>query len=99
MPSKKLNANHVKCKLHPIDFYRHELPDAPLKKGGWNSGGLCPFHADKMPGSFYINITTGSFKCFSCGENGSDIIAFEMALYGLQFVEALEKLAGDWGLS
>ena len=98
MLKQKLNADYIKCKLHPVDFYRHELPNAPLRKGGWNSGGLCVFHADKMPGSFYVNLTTGAYKCFSCGEAGGDVIAFTMALYGLQFVEALAKLADDWGL-
>lgn len=96
--TEKLNADFIKQRLSPLDFYRHELPKAPLKRQGWNDGGLCCFHGDNKPGSFRVNLTTGAFKCFSCGMAGGDIVAFVMALYGLQFVEALTKLADDWGL-
>ena len=93
------NADSIKNSVDPLDFYAHELPGALLKRPGWNDGGLCVFHADNNAGSFRVNITTGAFKCFSCGAAGSDVIAFVMALYGLNFGEALHKLADDWGLS
>lgn len=96
---QNLNADYIKQALAPRDFYRHELPGAPLKKHGWNDGGLCPFHSDNKPGSFRVNLVTGAYKCFACGAAGADVIAFAMALYGLQFVEALVKLADDWGLT
>jgi DNA primase len=96
---QKLTADYIKCRLHPVDFYRHELPNAPLKKPGWNPGGLCCFHGDNKPGSFFVNVSTGAFKCFSCGMAGGDIVAFVMSLYGLEFIEALAKLADDWGLT
>jgi len=96
--SHKLNADFIKNSITALDFYRHELPNAPLKRVDWNNGGLCPFHADNQAGSFRVNLTTGAFKCFACGMAGSDVIAFVMSLYGLQFVEALAKLADDWGL-
>lgn len=99
MIKQNLNVHYIKSAINPGDFYRHELPNAPLKKPGWNNGGLCPFHADNNPGSFCVNLTTGAFKCFSCGMAGGDIVAFVMALYGLQFIEALAKLADDWGLA
>ncbi len=97
--NKKLNVDYIKRSINPFDFYSHELPGAPLKKHDWNDGGLCPFHADNSTGSFRVNLTTGAFKCFACGIAGSDVIAFIMALYGLQFAEALAKLADDWGLA
>ena len=96
--TQKLNADSIKQSLSPLDFYAHELPTAPLKKHNWNDGGLCPFHSDNKPGSFRVNLTTGAFKCFACGIAGGDVIAFCMALYGLEFVEALAKLADDWGV-
>lgn len=95
---QKLNADYIKRSLSPVDFYQHELPNAVLKKQGWNDGGLCVFHGDNKPGSFRVNLATGAYKCFSCGMAGGDVIAFAMALYGLEFVEALAKLADDWGL-
>jgi DNA primase len=96
---QNLNADYIKQSLTARDFYRRELPDAPLKKHGWNDGGLCPFHSDNNPGSFRINLATGAYKCFACGAAGGDVIAFAMTLYGLQFLEALAKLADDWGLA
>jgi DNA primase len=94
-----LTAKFIKNSLPPLDFYSHELPGVTLTKHGWNDGGLCPFHADNNAGSFHVNIVTGAFICFACDISGGDIIAFTMALYGLNFGEALHKLADDWGLS
>ncbi len=94
----KLQADYIKRVLTPLDFYRHELPTAKLKKHGWNDGGLCPFHNDINIGSFRINIEIGAFKCFSCGAAGGDVVAFTMTLYGLRFSEALSQLVRDWGL-
>ena len=96
--SQKLNANFIKNSISPTDFYRHELPAASLKKNGWNIGGLCPFHSDRTAGSFFVNVTTGQFKCFACETSGADVIAFVMALNGLQFFEAMSILADDWRL-
>ena len=95
---QKLSAYDIKKTLNPRDFYRYELPTAPLNRHSWNDGGLCPFHSDNKSGSFRVNLTTGAFKCFSCGVGGGDIIAFVMSLHHLQFVEALAKLGDDWGL-
>ncbi|MEI6267592.1 MAG: CHC2 zinc finger domain-containing protein [Methylococcaceae bacterium] len=95
---RKPTSDSIKNSISPLDFYRHELPGAPLKRQGWNDGGLCPFHADNTPGSFMVNTDTGSFVCFSCGVKGGDIISFTMLRHALDFVEALKSLACDWGL-
>jgi DNA primase len=99
MNNQNLDVNHIKCSINPLGFYRHELPNASLKKQGWNDGGLCPFHTDNAKGSFRVDTETGAFKCYSCGTKGGDVIAFCMALYGLNFTDALAKLVDDWGLS
>lgn len=95
---KKLDSDYIKHSLSPFDFYSHELPKAKLTKHDWNDGGLCPFHNDHHTGSFRVNLITGAYKCFACGMAGGDVIAFTMAYYGLGFIEALYKLANDWGL-
>jgi DNA primase len=96
------NKNHsvefIKDSVNPLDFYRHELQGVQLKQAGWTDGGLCQFHDDNKAGSFKINLETGAFTCFACGAKGGDIVAFTMKLYGLDFVEALGKIADDWGL-
>lgn len=94
----KTKPDFIKNQVNPLDFYRHELPNAMLKRSGWNDGGLCPLHSDNKPGSFRVNLITGAYKCFACGAAGGDIIAFVMGLYGLEFLEALTKLAEDWGI-
>jgi hypothetical protein len=93
MIKQKMNANDIKCLINPLAFYRHELPSVSLTKHEWNDGGQCPFHSDNKPVSFRINLTTGAFRCFSCGVYGGDLIAFVMVLYDLQFANALTRLA------
>lgn|GEM_PF-573750 len=95
---KKLNVDFIKNSLSPLDFYRYELPAAPLKKAGWNDGGLCPFHSDNKPGSFRVNLTTGAYKCFACASYGGDVVAFTMALHVVNFGDAMNRLANEWGL-
>lgn len=34
---------------------------------------LCPFHDDKTPGSFQLDILKNQFKCFSCNKQGTTI--------------------------
>ena len=97
MIKRKPNAEQIKNAINPADFYRHHL-NAPLTKHGLNSGGLCVFHNDRKAGSFFVNLNSGAFICYSCGTKGGDIIAFTMRLYGLTFSEALAQLAHDWGL-
>jgi DNA primase len=54
---------------------------------------LCVFHEDHNP-SLSINLRTGSFKCFSCGARGGDIIDFYQQRYGVSFKEALKAIGG-----
>lgn len=67
-----------------------------LKKMGRNLKGLCPFHGEKTP-SFMVNEELGIYKCFGCGAGG-DVFNFLMAIEGLDFAEALHKLADKAGV-
>jgi len=67
-----------------------------LKRAGRNLKGRCPFHEEKTP-SFMVNEELGIFKCFGCGKGG-DVIKFLMDIEGLEFPEALEKLADRVGV-
>ena len=68
-----------------------------LKKGGANYMGLCPFHGEKSP-SFSVSPTKQFFHCFGCGKHG-DAIGFLMEHAGLDFVEAVQELAQQVGLT
>lgn len=67
-----------------------------LKKAGRNFKGLCPFHHEKTP-SFMVNEELQIFKCFGCGKGG-DALTFLMEIEGLEFGEALTKLAERVGV-
>ncbi|MBS4052443.1 MAG: hypothetical protein KGZ69_14760 [Methylomonas sp.] len=94
-----LRARNIKAEILPFAFYSSVLNSAKSNSEEWNEAGLCPFHADRRPGSFFINLKTGAFNCYSCGAKGSDIIAFTQQHNKLSFVDALKKLQADWGLS
>jgi DNA primase len=76
-----------------------ELIDShvPLKKTGQNYQALCPFHDEKTP-SFSVRQDKQFFHCFGCGANGN-AITFLMEYNRLEFVEAIEDLAGRAGLT
>ena len=95
---KQIDAKGLKARINPAEFYCREqnLPRLASKSGKWATAGLCPFHADHREGSFKVNIETGSFKCWSCGAAGGDIIAFVQKRDQLSFVDVLCKLAQAW---
>ena len=68
----------------------------PLKKGGANFMGLCPFHGEKSP-SFSVSPTKQFYHCFGCGKNGN-AISFLMDHVGMDFVEAVKDLAQQYGM-
>jgi len=67
-----------------------------LKKLGRHHKGLCPFHSEKTP-SFMVNEEMGLYKCFGCGAGG-DVIKFLMEIEGIDFLDALERLAEKVGI-
>jgi DNA primase len=67
-----------------------------LKKGGANYMGLCPFHGEKSP-SFSVSPTKQFYHCFGCGKNGN-AIGFLMDHAGMNFVEAVKDLAGQYAM-
>ena len=68
-----------------------------LKKAGSNYKGVCPFHNEKTP-SFVVSESKQIFTCFGCGATG-DVFEFVKRYYNLDFNEALEKLAREYGVT
>jgi DNA primase len=62
-----------------------------LKKKGANWMACCPFHQEKTP-SFSVNPQKGFYKCFGCGKGGN-AFTFLMEMEGLNFPEAIERVA------
>ena len=62
-----------------------------LTKKGNNYTCCCPFHEEKTP-SFVVSPQKAIFHCFGCGAGGN-VLTFIKDYEGLNFVEAVEKLA------
>ncbi|MCJ2088327.1 DNA primase [Methylobacterium sp. E-005] len=89
---------------HILEEIRARLPASSvvgrrvqLKKAGREWRGLSPFNAEKTP-SFYVNDQKQFYHCFSSSKHG-DIFTFLMETEGLSFPEAVERLAGEAGVS
>jgi DNA primase len=67
-----------------------------LKRAGSAYKGLCPFHAEKTP-SFIVTPDRDSWHCFGCGKGG-DVFSFLMERDGVDFREALTRLAERAGV-
>jgi DNA primase len=67
-----------------------------LTKRGKSYVGLCPFHKEKTP-SFHVNPERGFYHCFGCHASG-DAIKFLKETEGLDFVEAIRRLAERMGI-
>lgn len=68
----------------------------PLKKAGKNYSACCPFHSEKSP-SFTVSRDKQFYHCFGCGAHGN-AIDFVMEYDRLDFIDAIEDLAGQLGL-
>lgn len=67
-----------------------------LKKAGKNYSACCPFHNEKTP-SFTVSREKQFYHCFGCGAHGN-ALDFLMNYERLDFVDAIEELAGQMGL-
>ena len=84
----------LKARIRPSDVIGRKVR---LTRKGKEWVGLSPFTSEKTP-SFYVNDQKRIFKCFSSGLGG-DVISFIMETERLSFMEAVEKLAGEAGMS
>jgi DNA primase len=69
----------------------------PLKKSGANYFACCPFHGEKSA-SFSVSPSKQFYHCFGCGVHGS-AISFLMEYQGLGFIDAVQELAAQTGMS
>ncbi len=67
-----------------------------LERRGSNYWACCPFHHEKTP-SFSINAPDKYYHCFGCGASG-DVIGFVKEYENLEFMQAVQLLAGRAGL-
>jgi DNA primase len=67
-----------------------------LRKAGKDYTGLCPFHKEKTA-SFTVSTEKQIYYCFGCHEGGN-ALNFIMKYENLSFQEAIESLAGQYGI-
>ena len=68
-----------------------------LKRKGKEYSARCPFH-DERSASFYVSPQKQFYHCFGCGAHGT-AVGFLMNYEGLEFVDAVESIAADLGLT
>jgi DNA primase len=69
-----------------------------LRRSGRTYTGFCPFHSNTRTPAFVIWPESGTWRCFGECNDGGDIFKFMMKKDGLDFKEALERLAGRAGV-
>ena len=67
-----------------------------IKRSGRNWMARCPIHGERTP-SLSVSPEKGVYYCFGCGASG-DAITFVQAMENLDFVGAVESLAGRYGI-
>ena len=72
-------------------FWHNEVGELvfPTSASGWTKAkeALCPFHADKNPGTFNVNILSGNYHCWSCGATGT-AAHYVHEVHGLRWPDA-----------
>src|SRR5574340_22324 len=69
-----------------------------LRKSGRNYTGFCPFHPNKHTPAFVVWPETGTWRCFGECNEGGDVFKFVMKKEGIDFREALTRLAARAGV-
>lgn len=93
-PNRKQLAEVVKDRVKVSDVVGRVVKLGRAQRG--DHTGLCPFHKEKTP-SFTVNDAKGFWHCFGCGAHGS-AIDFAMKIWGINFAEAVDRLARENGL-
>ncbi|MEW6084929.1 MAG: DNA primase [Chloroflexota bacterium] len=83
--------DEIKSKIDIVDLVSEA--GVKLRHAGKNYTGFCPFHDNKHSPAFVVWPETGTWRCFGQCNEGGDIFKFVMKREGLDFKEALQKLA------
>jgi len=93
MPNYTQAIEEIKSRCNIVDVISAV---APLKRAGDTYKACCPFHNEKTP-SFVVSEKKQFYHCFGCGESG-DAFTFLQKYYNIPFLQAVEKLAAQYGV-
>lgn len=96
MPDFELSPEVISRVRDATDVVEVVSDHVRLRRRGRTWEGLCPFHEEKTP-SFSVDPEKGFYYCFGCHQGG-DIFKFVMTILNLSFPEAVEHLAGRFGV-
>ena len=88
--------DEIKARIDIVDLVSES--GVKLRKSGRNHTGFCPFHANKHTPAFVVWPETGTWRCFGECNEGGDIFKFVMKKDGIDFREALTRLAARAGV-
>ncbi len=88
--------DEIKARIDIVDLISQS--GVKLRKSGRNYTGFCPFHANKHTPAFVVWPETGTWRCFGECNEGGDIFKFVMKKEGIDFREALRRLATQAGV-
>ena len=88
--------DEIKAKIDIVDLVSEA--GVKLRHAGKNYTGFCPFHDNKHSPAFVVWPETGTWRCFGSCNEGGDIFKFVMKKEGLDFKEAMQRLASRAGV-
>ena len=88
--------DEIKSRIDIVDLVSEA--GVKLRHAGKNYTGFCPFHANKNTPAFVVWPETGTWRCFGECNEGGDIFKFVMKKDGIDFKDALQKLADKAGV-
>lgn len=86
----------IKSRLNIVDVVSDHVK---LRKTGSSYSGFCPFHPNSRTPAFHVFPETQTWYCFGACAEGGDLFSFLMKKEGLEFKEALVKLADRAGVT
>ncbi len=92
IPENKIE--EVRSAINIVDVISDRIQ---LRKRGKNYLGLCPFHNEKTP-SFTVSEEKQIYHCFGC-HAGGNVFKFIMEYEKISFVESVQELAQQFGIS
>jgi DNA primase len=94
--SGRISRSFIDDLLNRVDIVEVIDSRLPLKKKGREYWACCPFHGEKTA-SFSVSSAKQFYHCFGCQKSGN-AVGFLMDYDHMEFVEAIETLAGSLGM-